>query len=223
VDVDIRCGHCGREGLREPKGQVVLDRQTKPVLGDYPWLPDEVSVDTVAQVDVCKGCGKPSLLTYVWVDEFSDPEDDLQTKQLYPEQRDLDQLPSGVQKRYRQMLEIQHEPDLFAVRAGTCLEAVCADQGVPRTNKQKDLADRLDALVERGDIPESLAAQAHIVREYRNIGGHDAAMKVKDGDEGLLDYLYWGPVSLEDLTHSFQLRKRIAEGAEARRAAGEHD
>lgn len=129
------------------------------------------------------------------------------------------------------MLAMQHEPDLFAVRAGTCLEAVCTDQGVPRTNKQKDLADRLDALVERGDLPESLAAQAHVVREYRNIGGHDAEMNVKDGDvplirrfvEGLLDYLYWGPASLDELTQSFELRKKIAKGAEAKRAAGKHD
>lgn len=225
MDVDLRCGHCGREGLRDPKGQVVLESRQQPVLGDSPWAPDEVTVSDVVQVDLCKGCGNPTLLRFSWVEDYTDAED-LNAKILYPEQRELDDLPGNVRKRYSEMLQIQHEPDLFAVRAGKCLEAICADLGVPRTSKLSDLAGRLDALVDMGELPESLAAQAHIVREYRNIGGHDAVMDVKDSDapllrrfvEGLLDFFYWGPKSLDDLTARFQLRKKVAEGALARKA-----
>jgi hypothetical protein len=163
------------------------------------------------------------VLTYTWVDEFMDP-GDVQADELYPEKHDLGCLPARVGRRYKEMLEVQHLADAFAVRAGKTLEAVCAHQGVERTAKLKDLADRLDALVERGDMPKPLADQAHIVREYRNLASHDAELEVRDDDvplirqfvDGLLDFLYWGPGGLKSLTQSLELRKEIALGAAKR-------
>ena len=213
----LRCGHCGREGTRETKGQVVLSSTPDAVSdGKQSW---PITVQEIAQVDICTGCGKPTLLTYTWVDEFMDPSE-VEPDEIYPERRNLDHLPLRVRRRYGEMLEVQHLPDAFAVRAGKTLEAVCTDQGVRRTAKLQDLADRLDALVERGDIPRPLADQAHIAREYRNLGGHDAELEVRTEDvplirqfvEGMLDFLYWGPKSLQRLTEDLEQRKAAASG-----------
>ena len=211
-----RCGHCGREGTRETKETVSLSEETHVQrVGNYVT---EVGVTEFAQLDRCSACGKLSLSTYWWAEEFMDP-DDVKVHELYPEQRDLSDLPERVKDRYSAMLELQHAPDAFAVRAGKLLETVCTDQGVKRNNQHPDLADRLDVLVERGDVPRSLADQAHLVRRYRNLGGHDAAMEVGEQDvplirkfvEGLLDFLYWGPANLTRVTAEFQTRKEEAE------------
>lgn len=211
----LRCGHCGREDTRESKGSLVLS-ETHDTVTDGA-LSYEIGIQKRAQIDICSGCGKPTLLTYTWVDEFMDPTD-VEANELYPERRELDDLPERVRRRYGEMLEVQHLPDAFAVRAGKTLESVCTDQGVVRTTKLKDLADRLDALVERGDVPQPLADQAHITREYRNLGSHDAELEVRDADvplirrfvEGMLDFLYWGPASLARLTEDLEARKLVA-------------
>ena len=95
---------------------------------------------------------------------------------------------------------LQHEPDAFAVRAGRLLEAVCREQGVTHGK----LYDRLTKLADSGDLPLALADQAHLVREYRNLGGHDSDLGVEEADvalirgfvEALLDFFYWGPAKL---------------------------
>lgn len=143
----LRCGHCGREGTRESKGWVTLS-ETPDIVTDG-VTSYEIRVQDRVQIDFCADCGKPTLLRYTWADEFMDP-GDVEPDELYPERRDLDDLPERIRRRYSEMLEVQHLPDAFAVRAGKALEAVCADQGVARTAKMKDLADRLDALVKRG-------------------------------------------------------------------------
>lgn len=166
----------------------------------------------VAQVDLCSGCNKPTLLTYTWVDEFMDPTDDIPTKELYPERHDVDALPEAVRRRYAEMLAIRHEPDAFAMRAGKTLEAVCADQGFP-TDKRHSLDVQLKAMVEDGDYPQPLADQALIVKEYRNVGSHhDRNFDVGEADvplvagfvDRMLDYLYRGPARLEELTERLE-------------------
>jgi hypothetical protein len=210
-----RCGHCGREETRENKGWIVLKEAPDTV--EDGALSYEITIQDRAQIDVCSGCDKLTLSTYTWIDEFMDPAD-VEPDEIYPEHRNLDDLPERVQRRYMEMLQVQHLPDAFAVRAGKALEAVCADQGVPRTAKLKDLADRLDVLEAKGNLPKPLADQAHIAREYRNLGGHDAELDVRDADvplirqfvEGMLDFFYWGPASLSQLTEDLEARKQVA-------------
>jgi hypothetical protein len=209
----VRCGHCGRENTRESKGSLTLSRRTDLV----PFGPEEIEVTTqwVAQVDLCSGCNKPTLLTYHWVDEFMDPTDDVKAKELYPEQHDVDALPERVRRRYAEMLAIRHEPDAFAMRAGKTLEAICADQGFP-TDRQTSLDYQLKALVEHGEYPQPLAEQALIVKEYRNIASHDdAKLDVGEADvpliggfvDGMLDFLYRGPARLKELADRLERRQ----------------
>lgn len=72
-------------------------------------------------------------------------------------------------------------------------------------------------------MPKALTDQAHLVRKYRNLGGHAGAWEVKEQDvplirgfvEALLDFLYWGPANLEQVNAEFKRRE-----AEANAPAG---
>lgn len=195
----VQCGHCGRNDTLESIDHVTLFSKPTKV-----WFDREGSEDaeykTIVWVQRCIYCTGPTFSTYGWVDGWSDPGDLDGLKLLYPSPRRLDDLPERVQFRYGKMLDILHEPDAFAVRAGRLLEAVCSDQGVSAGN----LGPRLDRLVSQGPLPAPLAAQAHLVREYRNIGGHDDDLEVGEEDvplvrqfvEALLEFLYWGPAKL---------------------------
>jgi hypothetical protein len=193
-----RCGHCGREGTVEHVTNVVFaERQTEINWGARGI--EEVADHTVLYIERCSVCGQPTLSTYRWIDGWSDP-GDLDFNPLFPRGRDLADLPERVRDRYAKMLELLHAPDAFAVRAGRLLEAVCADQGIGKG----DLKPRIDKLVSGGAVPQALADQAHLVRDYRNLGGHDDDHEVEAYDvplirgfvEALLDYLYWGPGKL---------------------------
>jgi len=207
-----RCGHCGREGTREGKESVVLSERSD--LSQVGSFQEEIITQRIAQIDLCSGCGKPSLSAYIWVDGYMEP-DDVVPEELYPERRDLGDLPESIRTRYLQMLEIQHAPDAFALRSGKLLETVCGDQGIPETKKLFNLARRLDALVRQLGVPWPLVDQAHLVRDYRNIGSHDGGLEVREADvppirgfvESLLDFLYWGPANLARVTAELKRRK----------------
>lgn len=99
----------------------------------------EITTEHIATISRCTGCKNLTLETYTWVDEMMDPED-VTLHQLYPQERSFADLPERVRNRYERMLELQHAPDAFAVRAGRLLETVCADQGLyPKTDKDAEL------------------------------------------------------------------------------------
>ncbi len=127
----------------------------------------------------CSSCGGLTLSRYVFMDGLDDPAD-VNPVVLFPTTRDIEDLPDRVKRRYARMMELRFDPDTFAVHAGRTLEAVCADQGFPRTDEMRNLYDRLDALVTQGEVPKPLVDQAHLVRDYRNIGGHDDVVDVEE-------------------------------------------
>ena len=168
---------------------------------------------TVIDVMECSICHGPTFARYGWLDPwFDSPEDARDYTVLYPRQHEVADLPNRVALRYSQMLELLFAPDAFAVRAGRVLEAVCSDQGF----KKGDLNDRLNDLANSGALPHALADQAHLVRKYRNLGGHDADLEVEEADlglirdfvEALLEFLYWGPAKLA--RGNAQLRSRLS-------------
>lgn len=164
---------------------------------------EEATDQQILHVQRCKVCERPTLATYRYIDGWSDPSDYMDFTYIYPPRRDVGDLPQRVGSRYTAMLELMHAPDVFAVRAGKLLEAVCSDQGL--TKRDGDLSERLDKLVKSEKVPKPLTEQAHLVRRFRNVGGHDDDAEVELEDvpllrefvEALLDYLYWGPLKLE--------------------------
>jgi hypothetical protein len=212
-----RCGNCGREGTLVYVQEVPFAERPMAV-HDSSGAIEEATQRQILNVRRCSVCDAPTLGTY-WCDEYSDPTDFGGWERLYPPLHELDDLPLRVRDRYESMLELLYAPDAFAVRAGRLLEAVCTDQGVVSGN----LAHRLDELAgkKRQTIPQALAKQAHLVREFRNIGGHDKAVDVEARDvplirgfvEALLEFLYWGPAKLERGEKALQERITEAEGS----------
>lgn len=208
----VRCGHCGREGTLETKGSVTLTAENQIVQNT--GFQEEISIQLIAQVDRCSNCRELTLSRYTWIDPYSDPED-VEVETLYPRPDSTDDLPAGIGQRYEAMLELQHAPDAFAVRAGRLLEAICADRGI---SSDLTLRNQLDALVEQADVPPQLVSQAHVVYTYRNYGGHVKEFEVEAGDvplirgfiDALLDFLYRDPAELT----------RVSAALEARKAAG---
>jgi len=109
------------------------------------------------------------------------------------------------------MMQVLFQPESFAVGAGRLLEAVCANRGIT----DGSLHNRLEQLAASGDLPEPLANQALLVKEYRNIGGHDDDREITPEDvllisgfvEGLLEYLYWGPEKYKRALVAFEERQ----------------
>jgi len=209
----IRCGHCGREGTLERIEDVLLSSSTLEYgHGNY------VDHQSRLYIQKCLVCHEPTLTRYFWIDPFSDPTDDLGERTVYPRDHNLPDLPDRVGKRYSEMLELLYAPDAFAVRAGRLLEAVCADLGILRGH----LHNRLENLASDDRLPRSLADQALLVKDYRNVGGHDDQdMEVTADDvplirgfvEALLEFLYWGPANLARATEAFERRKVNKEDA----------
>jgi hypothetical protein len=197
-----RCQNCGREGVLKYVEDVVFSTRPTKISHDNGYV-EAVEDQQVLQIHRCEGCGAPTVLSYRYIDGWSDPSDYMDLRQVFPVPRSFGDLPDRVAERYRRMLELQYEPDAFAVRAGRVLEAVCSREGVT----EGDLGPRLDQLAgkKRETIPRALAAQAHLVREFRNVGGHDDDVEVEAADvplirefvESLLEFLYWGPAKLE--------------------------
>jgi hypothetical protein len=200
----------------ETKGEVVLSHDIGVARSGREER--EIDVARVAVIGACTGCDRLTLERYTWVDEFMETADDTTISVVYPKDRDLADLPKRVRERYSAMLELQHAPDAFAVRAGRLLEAVCSDKGIPRSKTRPDLSHRIDGLIKEAKVPKALTDQAHLVRQYRNLGGHDEDWEVQDEDvplvrgfvEALLDFLYWGPENLARANAEFKRREEEA-------------
>lgn len=207
------CGQCGREGTLESKGSVILTTKNQ-VVENPPGFQEEISVQRIAQIDRCSSCGEVTLSRYLWIDQYFDPEE-VEVETLYPPPHRIDDLPPGVRTRYEAMLELQHAPDAFAVRAGRVLEAICTDRQI---SDELSLREQLDALVEQADVPAPLVSQAHVVYTYRNYGGHIKEFEVEEGDvplirgfiDALLDFLYRGPAELARVSGALENRKAAA-------------
>lgn len=207
-----RCGHCGREGTLECVQSVVIDSRDEDVVEPHDMI-TKAHRQTVIQIDRCRVCGEPTFARYSWVDPFESPGDTRDWTVLYPARHTVADLPDRVGRSYQEMLELLHAPDAFAVRAGKLLEAVCADRGV----EEGRLSEQVMELASRGDLPEPLAAQAHLVRRYRNFGGHDEELEVQEDDvplirgfvEALLEFLYWGPAKLARGNAELQRRRGV--------------
>jgi Domain of unknown function (DUF4145) len=212
------CGHCGLTGTLSPvEPWITLDIEMTEE-PNPPFAPEEVSTERRLQIWKCSACGEPTLRQYYWNDVYSDPTDAFDPATLYPRQPETGDMPERVADRYSQLLQQLGQPEMFAVGAGKVLEAVCGDLGIT----DGKLHHRLERLAASGKLPESLADQALLVKDYRNIGGHDDDREVTAADvtltrgfvEGLLDYLYWGPARYERAAAAFEERKTKRDGPE---------
>jgi hypothetical protein len=211
-----RCGHCGREGTLTDGGHAEMDSHEVKVRDADNTIVDVVDERDMAWAQKCTACRGVTVSRYRWADSWLEEDTPVV---VYPPGRSADDLPADVEKRYVKMLEYRHDPDVFAVQAGRTLEAICADRGL--SNKVGNLEARLDRLVNEELVPQPMVDQAHLVRRYRNIGGHDEVIDVEEEDvpliqgfvDALLSYLYRDPAKLARATASLEERKAQAKSA----------
>lgn len=207
------CGHCGRERTLENKGMVELTSNVQEI--DHGAYREEIDFKRIAEVFYCSACGEVTLTRYLWMDQYFDAET-VDVEVLYPEPQALEGISDEVRFRYGAMLELQHAPDAFAVRAGRLLEAICADQGVSAEGLSQ--REEINALLDQADLPKPLVSQAHLIYTYRNYGGHTKEFEVEEDDvplirgfiEALLDFLYRGPANLDRVSAALEKRKAAA-------------
>src|SRR5690242_11047876 len=87
------CGHCGYTGSLESKGQPIVAETTV----QHDRVYGEFDVETVWSLYACPQCRQATLVTYVWAEPFSDPEETPETI-LYPTARDNSAVPALVRR-----------------------------------------------------------------------------------------------------------------------------
>ena len=197
----MMCGHCGFTGDLDQKvskairTEDICDQHGNPTGGEW---------SEVVEVLRCPSCSGLTLRLYDWSD-FLDPQD-VVVRVLYPQPRDASGLPPAVASEYAKAQRVRGiDPDYFAVGVRRTLEAICSDQGFPRTNKRDSLYARLQRLAQAGSLPSVFVGMADHLKDLGNLGAHpdDAAVDVEDvadADEfmeAILEYLYRAPRQVE--------------------------
>jgi len=203
-------GHCPHCGNDTPLRLVAQHRC------DAPAYTDDNGEDVVLQLDyylaACSTCGDVSLYSG-W--EGSLDEDLAPFTAAYrrwPEPP-LDEraLPKTVAECYRDAVSVQAKsPPAFAVLARRTLEALCADKNAKGSN----LASRLKALSDQGDLPPTIAGMTDVLRRLGNLGAHSVADRVTAEDawivdsvlRAVLEYVYVAPQALRDALNKLQAR-----------------
>lgn len=152
-------------------------------------------------VAVCETCGH--VLLYENLGDQLDDADFHLADLEYPKSGLLPKsVPKDIASAYEEAYRIRSTaPNAFAVQIRRALEAVCADRGETTGN----LAGKLNALSEKGEIPPVLAEASDILRLLGNIGAHglsDAvhplqAYALDDFFRVIIEYLYIAPSKIE--------------------------
>ncbi len=201
------CRHCGNKTLFEEKGKYDYKDE------EYEWNDEQERAMLSAFTEIkyrllqCQTCNKPTLeLEYEWYgrnEDHFEPYDMNSTivKEVYPSETKLNNIPSLVEKRYKEALKVQHiSPNAFAVMAGRTLEAALNDKGV----EGKMLGNKLHNLTTSDLIPKQLQEMAKQINKLRVFGAHDVEEDVIEEDvpiilsfvEAILEYLYIAPAKL---------------------------
>lgn len=199
------CAHCGFDGDLEHKGNVIAEHHASYAenYGEYVW-------DRIWSLLRCPRCERPTLQTYVWSDDFSDP-GDTETTQLYPASVDNASLPPSVQKQLDIALRVKSlEAGLYAVAIRRLLEAVCQEENAAGAT----LYEQIDALVEAGRLPHVFERMATQLRKLGNLGAHVLDAEVEASDvplieefaNMLLEYLYRAPAKVDALEKALAAR-----------------
>ena len=198
------CLHCGNTA---PMNVIAKVNDTIEY-GDPPYSDEDYRT---WHIMLCPSCRKPTLEEIFRTTFEMDPEGwPAHVTTLYPTpQASLSDLPNTVKVPYEAALRVRNvDPNAFAVLVGRLLEVVCAD----REAKGETLAERLNDLSGKGEIPGRLAEMAQSLRLVRNIGAHAELGEVAARDvpvllgfcESILDYLYRAPAKLARIQKSLK-------------------
>ena len=189
------CGHCGFTGPLEHRGNVTGETHSElhDRVGEHTW-------ETIWSLHRCPQCKEPTLETYAWSDQFSDPESLVPTV-LYPGASDDSVLPPLIRKHREAARRVKGlDPSFYALGIRRMLEAMCIAEQAQGTS----LYQQLQYLATQGRLPQTLVDVATQLRKLGNLGAHVSSVEVIASDvpliddlaEAMLEYLYRAPAKV---------------------------
>jgi hypothetical protein len=188
----IMCLHCRNKAPME----IVSDYSQVKSPYDREGNPTHDSGE-VYELLLCPACNAVTLRNYFW-HEYMDA-DDIEEKILYPT---ASKTPLGLPIEIADAVEAASkvktiDANAYVVLIGRVLEMVCEN----RMANGNTLANKLNDLAKRAEIPEKLVSVAHGLRNLRNIGAHAVLGEltkseipiVEDLCNAVLEYVYSAP------------------------------
>ena len=190
-----KCGHCGNKA----DGEVVASYDNIRSYSDniLSW-----EAGLIWELVRCPNCDGINLRL---VDFHTGAEPEIgrrAAKILYPSVIESPPgVPSEIDKAYQAALKVRHvDANAFAVSLRRVVEAVCKD----REAKGKNLINKLQDLVRKGDLSERLSDIVHGIRKLGNVGAYydndltpAEASLLNDLCKALLEYVYTAPELIE--------------------------
>lgn len=208
------CGHCGFNGPLEHRGNVTGESHTRidRDIGEYSW-------EVIWSLSRCPQCKEPTLATYSWSDEFSDPDATVPTV-VYPSPRDDSVLPPLVRKHREAARRVKGiDPSFYALGIRRMLEAMCLSEGAHGRN----LNQQLQSLATEGRLPQTLVDVTKQLRQLGNLGAHVGDVEIVESDvplidglaEAMLEYLYRAPAAVAAVEAELARRTDAGTGDDA--------
>lgn len=194
------CPHCGHPTVQRLR----LELETHESLwSDAAHEEDNVGmIDCCHYIAVCTTCNGAVVYDWHWLRDKTEEPDFWTAKLAWPSVFDLPfATPDSVNRTYQSAVRIkQQAPDAFATQIRKTLEAICKEQGI----KEGRLAARLDELVQRVDLPLSLAQMSDVLRHLGNVGAHEDPRNITRSQAEVIDsfcraiieYIYGARVAL---------------------------
>jgi hypothetical protein len=201
------CPHCGnRASQRLVHTQNYQGRWFVVSTGEE----DTSGMTSTYYVAVCETCGEVLLYNDA-VGEHT-PETFNNAELRWPLSGLHKSVPKVVADCYLEAERIKNiAPNAFAVQIRRALETICDD----RKAKKGVLQKRLKELVDRGEIPATLAEMSETLRVLGNLGAHSSDEGVKamqvfainDFFRAVVEYVYVAPSKLSDF-HERLVKKK---------------
>lgn len=200
--VMMECGHCRNKAPMEVHASIFQHDEQGDGLdyreGSRSW-----------HILECPNCKDVTLLHHPWHDVDEYPEL-VANEILYPVARSLPLgLPDSVAKSFMAALRVKPiDANAFGVLLRRVLECVCED----REAEGPYLANKLQFLAERQEIPEKLAKIAAGIKDLGNVGAHPSLGDLTESEvpiledltRAVLEYVYAAPELARRATASVQ-------------------
>jgi hypothetical protein len=205
----IKCGHCGNVAPMRVIGTASNTQRHEEDDG-FTW-----EAGTIYEVLLCPACDEVTLLGGQWHDGMDDPSEWSPTVLFPPERHRVAGLPKQVRMEYEAAQKAASiSPNAYAVLLGRVLDCVCADRGA----NGGTLAEKLNDLASRDEIPKQLAEMAHKLRQLRNVAAHaDLGALTKEEIpvlealcRAVLEYVYAAPLLLKAVEERLGKIKEVA-------------
>lgn len=189
----ISCGHCSNISKMEIIGNVEDDDEyyeenQGPVIDS----------GTIYSVLECPACKKKNIVRYDWHD-LMEPDEEIEYEILFPKD---DKIPSGLPIKILNALKAAEkvktiDVNAYAILLRRLLELVCLD----RDASGDTLAQMLNDLAKKGEIPVKLVKVAKGLKDLGNVGAHASIGELSENEtpiikaltSAILEYIYSAP------------------------------